>query len=77
MIPIGLVKDIGGKEPILHPLDKSMVVFTNGADHFICEVPTGHELFGDKAVIRKAIEGECNFYRNMLRKKHVVTMCVK
>jgi len=62
-VTIGLVKEIDGFMPSSHPSDKKLTVFTNGADHFICETPTGHERFDDRPVLRKATEDERKHHR--------------
>ena len=63
MESIGLVSDVGGYMPSNHPTDKDLLVFTNGADHFVCPIPTGHERFREQPVIRKATEEECKHHR--------------
>ena len=68
-----IVKDMAGKEPILHPTDKHLVVFTNGAEHFICETPTGHERFINQTVMRRATEVEIQHHRSMAAKSHIAT----
>ena len=72
-LPLGSVKEYGGNQPTLHPTDKNLVVFTNGADHFICETPVGHERFVDQLVIRVATEDEIKHHRSLVMKKAVVT----
>ena len=72
-IPFGLVREYAGTQPIMHPTDKQLIVFTNGADHFICETPTGHERFVDQPVIRTATEAEINHHRAIAEKEHVAT----
>ena len=63
---IGLVSEIGmrGKSSS-HPTDKQLTVVTNGADHFICETPNGHESLEMKPVLRKATEEESNHHRGV------------
>lgn len=63
MSQIGLVKEIGGKLPSNHPTDKDLLVFTNGADHFVCPTPKGHERFESQPVMRKATEEERKHHR--------------
>ena len=72
-LPKGLVSEYDGREPLLHPTDKNLIVFTNGADHFICETPTGHERFVDQPVIRVANEVEIKHHSAIAKKEHVAT----
>lgn len=63
-VAIGLVSEVGQKGiASSHPTDKKLMVFTNGADHFICETPTGHEVLKDQMVLRRANEEERKHYR--------------
>jgi hypothetical protein len=68
-----LVWEIGGTEPILHPTDKELIVFTNQVDHFVCETPTGHESFKTQPVIREASEDEIAYHRRMVMKNATIS----
>lgn len=72
-LPKGSVSDYNGRQPLLHPTDKKLIVFTNGADHFICATPTGHERFVDQPVIRAANEDEVKHHCVEARKENVLT----
>ena len=66
MPKIGLVKEIGIRGCVTtHPTDKELTIVSNGADHFICEIPRGHDVLHNMPVLRKATEEESNFYRRV------------
>ena len=67
----GNVKDYAGRQPVIHPTNKRLVVFTDGANHFICEEPVRIERFADQLVIRPASEGEINHHRTEVNKEKV------
>ena len=63
-VVIGLVSEVGIRGiASSHPTDKDLMVFTNGADHFICGTPIGHEVLKDQMVFRRANEEERKHYR--------------
>ena len=70
------VNEINGRQPIKHPTDKRLVVFTNGADQFICTAPKGANVFEHQPVIRIATEEESNHHRSQVAKVAHVTMCI-
>jgi len=72
-LPLGIVRDFGGIKPAAHPTDKKLIVFTNGADYFVCATPIGHERFISQPVIRGATEDEIKHHRSLNAKKALVT----